>query len=242
MSIPSFAIGIAGGTGAGKTTVAREISDAVSAAEEAEDGETGALTRIPLDNYYEDLSHLEMEEREEVNYDHPSAFEWELVHDHLEALLLGQTIEMPQYDFEVHNREDETVTVEPSEVIVLEGIFALYEDDIQEKLDLCVYVETDADVRILRRIRRDVIERGRELEGVIDQYLSTVKPMHEQFVEPTKRNADVIIPEGANRMAIDLLTEKVQAEARVGDERDPDRWTVEDGRSPQAIEPDTEEY
>ncbi|WP_435333045.1 uridine kinase [Haloarchaeobius sp. TZWWS8] len=202
MTIPTFVIGIAGGTGAGKTTVAREVADTV--------GE--AVTRIPLDNYYEDNTHLEMEEREQVNYDHPDAFEWELLVDQLDSLLMGQSIEMPQYDFSIHNRKEETVTVEPSDVIVVEGIFALYDPDVIDMCDLRVYVETDADVRILRRIRRDVIERGRELGGVIDQYLSTVKPMHEQFVAPSKKNADVIIPEGANRMAVDLLTEKVEAE------------------------------
>jgi uridine kinase len=119
---------------------------------------------------------------------------------------------MPQYDFEVHNRKDERVTVEPTDVIILEGILALYDDRINDMLDLRLYVETDADVRILRRIQRDVIERGRDLEGVIDQYLSTVKPMHEQFIEPTKKDADLIIPEGANSVAINLLEEKVQAE------------------------------
>jgi len=159
MTIPSFVIGIAGGTGAGKTTVAREISDAVAAGD-ADTEESGALTRLPLDNYYRDLSHLEMDEREAVNYDHPSAFEWDLIHEHVESLLLGQPVEMPQYDFTVHNRTDETVRVEPSEVVVVEGIFALYEERLLEKLDLKVYVETDADVRILRRIRRDVIVRG----------------------------------------------------------------------------------
>ncbi|WP_339102413.1 uridine kinase [Haloterrigena salinisoli] len=213
MSIPSFAIGIAGGTGAGKTTVARTVAETV--------GE--AVTRIPIDNYYKDLSHLTYEERADVNYDHPSAFEWELLREQLDALLMGQPVEMPQYDFEVHNRKDERVTVEPTDVIVLEGILSLYDEDILEMLDLRVYVMTDADVRILRRIERDVIERGRDLEGVIGQYLETVKPMHEQFVEPTKKNADVIIPEGANRMAVDLLTEKIQAElasdgAEPGDE------------------------
>ncbi|WP_435364095.1 uridine kinase [Haloarchaeobius sp. DYHT-AS-18] len=202
MTIPTFVIGIAGGTGAGKTTVAREVADTV--------GE--AVTRIPLDNYYQDNSDLEMAEREALNYDHPDAFEWELLIEQLDSLLMGQPIEMPQYDFSIHNRKDETVTVEPSTVIVVEGIFALYDDAITDMCDLRVYVETDADVRILRRIRRDVIERERELAGVIDQYLSTVKPMHEQFVEPTKKNADVIIPEGANQMAVDLLTEKVEAE------------------------------
>lgn len=209
MSIPSFAIGIAGGTGAGKTTVARTVAETV--------GE--AVTRIPLDNYYQDLSHLAFEEREQINYDHPDAFEWDLLREQLDALLTGQSIEMPQYDFELHNRTDDRVTVEPSDIIVLEGILSLYDEEIREMLDLRVYVMTDADVRILRRIERDVIERGRDLEGVIDQYLGTVKPMHEQFVAPTKKQADVIIPEGANRMALDLLIEKVQAELPDDSER-----------------------
>ncbi|WP_049901369.1 uridine kinase [Natrinema sp. J7-1] len=209
MSSPSFAIGIAGGTGAGKTTVARTVSETV--------GE--AVTRIPLDNYYKDLSHLAFEDREQVNYDHPSAFEWDLLREQLEALLAGESIEMPQYDFEVHNRTDNRVTVDPSEILVLEGILALYDEEIRDLLDLRVYVMTDADVRILRRIERDVIERGRDLKGVIDQYLETVKPMHERFVAPTKKQADVIIPEGANRMAMDLLIEKVQAELPDGSDR-----------------------
>jgi uridine kinase len=197
-----YAIGIAGGTGAGKTTVARELTENV--------GES--VTIIPLDNYYEDLSDLTFEERQTVNYDHPQAFEWDLLRDHLETLLAGEPIEMPRYDFERHLREPEPVTVEPSEVIVLEGILSLYDERVTELLDLKVYVETDADVRILRRIRRDVVERGRDLEGVIDQYLSTVKPMHDQFVEPSKKRADLIIPEGANRTAVDLLKEKVERE------------------------------
>lgn len=202
MGGPSFGICIGGGTGAGKTTVAREVTARVE----------DAATVIPLDNYYEDLSHLDFEERKNVNYDHPRAFEWELLREDLAALLAGDTIEMPQYDFTEHNRADETVPVEPTDVVVLEGILALYDDDINELFDLHIYVETDADVRILRRIQRDVIERDRDLEGVIDQYLSTVKPMHEQFVEPTKKDADIIIPEGANRTAVDLLQEKIQAE------------------------------
>ena len=202
MAGPSFAIGIAGGTGAGKTTVAREITENV--------GE--AVTVIPLDNYYKDLSHMDFEERVEVNYDHPSAFEWDLLVDQLGALLEGTVVEMPQYDFSRHLREPERVRVEPTDVLVLEGILALYDEDINDLLDLHVYVETDADVRILRRIKRDVVQRGRDLEGVIDQYLGTVKPMHEQFVEPTKKRADIIIPEGANKTAVDLLEEKVQQE------------------------------
>jgi uridine kinase len=203
MTTPSFVIGIAGGTGAGKTTVARLVSRNVG----------DSVTRIPLDNYYEDLSHLPMAEREGVNYDHPSAFEWELVREQLSSLLDGRAIEMPTYDFEIHNRTDETTRVDPTDVVIVEGIFALYDDVIRDLCDLRLYVETDADVRILRRIERDVIERGRDLEGVIDQYLSTVKPMHEQFVEPTKKHADIIVPEGANSVAVNLLEERVRAEA-----------------------------
>ncbi|WP_336038075.1 uridine kinase [Halobacterium yunchengense] len=203
MTIPSFAIGIAGGTGAGKTTVAREITDNVEE----------AATLVPLDNYYKDLGHMDFEERTNVNYDHPSAFEWELLRDHLDSLLSGQPVEMPQYDFSEHLRKDDRVTVEPTDVIVLEGILALYDDEVNDMLDLHIYVETDADVRILRRIERDVVDRGRDLEGVMDQYLSTVKPMHEQFIEPTKKDADIIIPEGANAVAVNLLEEKVQAES-----------------------------
>ena len=202
MAIPSFVIGIAGGTGAGKTTIARQITEFA--------GES--VTRFPLDNYYEELDHLSMDERRAVNYDHPSAFEWGLVREHLSELLAGRAIEMPQYDFSIHNRSEETITVEPTDVIVVEGIFALYDETVLEMLDLRLFVETDADVRILRRIRRDVIERGRDLEGVVDQYLSTVKPMHDQFVEPTKREADIVIPEGANSVAVNLLSEKIRAE------------------------------
>ncbi|GAA0258894.1 uridine kinase [Halobaculum roseum] len=202
MTYPSFVVGIAGGTGAGKTTVSRMITERVA----------DSVTRIPLDNYYRDLSHLDLEERAEVNYDHPDAFEWELLREHLETLLSGNSVEMPQYDFEIHNRKEETETVEPTDVIVVEGILALYDEEINDMLDLRLYVETDADVRILRRIERDVVDRGRDLEGVIDQYLSTVKPMHEQFIEPSKKHADLIIPEGANRMAINLLEEKLQNE------------------------------
>lgn len=204
MTEPSFVIGIAGGTGAGKTAVAREVADTV--------GE--AVTIIPLDNYYRDLSHLPMDERDQVNYDHPSAFEWDLLTEHVEILLDGDPVEMPQYDFSMHNRKDERVSVAPTDILIVEGILSLFEEGLRELYDLCVYVQTDADVRILRRIQRDVIERGRNLEGVMNQYLTTVKPMHEQFTEPTKKHADIIIPEGLNRSAVDLLIKKVHAEMR----------------------------
>ncbi len=209
MTVPSLVIGIAGGTGAGKSTVSRKIAA----------GLAESVTHVPLDNYYEEDPTLSFEERRTVNYDHPSAFEWDLVADHLGALLSGRPIEMPQYDFGAHARTDERVTVEPTDVIVVEGLFALYDERLTEMQDLRVYVETDADVRILRRIRRDVGERGRDLEGVIEQYLSTVKPMHEQFVEPTKRRADLILPEGANSVAISLLQGMVDAEFEEGSRR-----------------------
>jgi uridine kinase len=193
-------IGIAGGTGAGKTTVARRITEDVA-----------DVRVLPLDNYYRDRSSLSPAERARVNYDHPDAFDWALVGEHLDALAAGEAVEMPQYDFERHVRTDETVTVPPASVVVVEGILALYEDAIRERLDLRLYVETDADVRVLRRIERDVEERGRDLEGVIAQYLETVKPMHERFVRPTKGDADLVIPEGANETAVDLLRERIRA-------------------------------
>ena len=193
-------IGIAGGTGAGKTTVAREITDDVV-----------DVRVLPLDNYYRDLSDLSGPERARINYDHPDAFDWELVRSQLSALSAGAAIEMPQYDFETHTRRESTVRVEPGSVIVVEGILALYDETLRGELDLRLYVETDADVRVLRRIRRDVEERGRSLEGVIDQYLSTVKPMHEQFVQPTRRHADLIIPEGANETAVSLLRKQIRS-------------------------------
>jgi uridine kinase len=217
MGIPSFVIGIAGGTGAGKTTVARLVTENV--------GES--VTRVPLDNYYDDLSHLDFEERKGRNYDHPSAFDWDLLREQLSSLLEGQPVAMPQYDFAVHNRKPERRRVEPTDVIIVEGILALYDEEVNEMMDLRLYVETDADVRILRRIQRDVIERGRDLEGVIEQYLSTVKPMHEQFIEPTKRNADLIIPEGANSVAVNLLEEKVRAEVTGDATRTWERTPVE---------------
>ena len=217
MTIPSFVIGIAGGTGAGKTTVTRQVTQNLD----------DDVTRIPLDNYYEDRSELPFDDRADLNYDHPSAFEWDLLTTHLESLLEGQPIAMPQYDFETHTQRDERVTVEPTDVVVVEGILALHDEGLTEMMDLRLYVETDADVRILRRIRRDVLERGRDLAGVIDQYLSTVKPMHERFIEPTKGDADLIIPEGANSVAVDLIQEKLRAEIDGDTTRTWERGTLE---------------
>ena len=217
MTIPSFVIGIAGGTGAGKTTVTRQVTQNLD----------DDVTRMPLDNYYEDRSELSFDDRADLNYDHPSAFEWDLLTTHLESLLEGQPIAMPQYDFETHTQRNERVTVEPTDVVVVEGILALHDPDLTEMMDLRLYVETDADVRILRRIRRDVLERGRDLASVSDQYLSTVKPMHERFIEPTKGDADLIIPEGANNVAVDLIQEKLRAEIDGDTPRTWERGTLE---------------
>ena len=195
-------IGIAGGTGAGKTTVARRVTEGVE-----------SVRVLPLDNYYRDRSSLDSDERARVNYDHPDAFDWELVRRHIDALADGEAVEMPQYDFERHVRTDETVRVEPGSVVVIEGILALYDEAVRERLDIRLYVETDADVRVLRRLERDVEERGRTIEGVIDQYLSTVKPMHERFVRPTKRNADLVIPEGTNETAVAVLRQRILSAA-----------------------------
>jgi uridine kinase len=170
------------------------------------------LTLLSQDNYYEDRSELSVEEREALNFDHPDAIDWDRLVDDLSALARGETVQIPQYDFERHTRKQSTETVDPEPIVVLEGIFALFHEEIVDQLDLAIYVETDADVRVLRRLQRDVEERGRTVDGVIDQYLSTVKPMHEQFVAPTKRDADIIIPEGTNPAAIDLLQEKATQE------------------------------
>jgi len=195
-------IGIAGGTGSGKSTVANEIFYSLP-------GESIAV--IEQDSYYKDQSHLTLEERKKINYDHPDAFDTELLVKHLKMLLNGEAIEKPMYDFEVHNRKKETIRVEPKDIIILEGILILSEPEIRNLLDIKIFVDTDADVRIIRRIQRDIKERGRTIDSVIDQYMNVVRPMHMQFVEPTKRYADIIIPEGGyNKVAIDILIAKIK--------------------------------
>jgi len=195
-------IGIAGGTGSGKSTVAKEIFQSLP-------GENIAV--IEQDSYYKDQSHLTLEERVKTNYDHPDAFDTELLIEHLKMLLSGKPIDKPIYDFEVHNRKKETIRVEPKDIIILEGILILAEPEIRNLLDIKIFVDTDADVRIIRRIARDIKERGRTIDSVIDQYMGVVRPMHLQFVEPTKRYADIIIPEGGyNKVAIDILIAKVK--------------------------------
>lgn len=196
-------IGICGGTGSGKSTVAREIFDSLHEKN---------IAIIEQDAYYRDQSHLEMEERVKTNYDHPLAFDTDLLIEHLSMLMEGKGIDKPIYDFSQHTRSKETVRIEPKDIIILEGIMILEDERLRELMDIKIFVDTDADVRIIRRITRDIKERGRTLESVIDQYLTTVKPAHEQFVEPTKKYANIIIPEGGyNKVAIDIMVAKVKS-------------------------------
>jgi len=196
-------IGITGGTGSGKSTIARAIFESIPEQN---------VSIIEQDCYYKDQSHLPPEERTKVNYDHPLAFDTDLMISHLESLLSGQAIEKPQYDFTVHNRKKETITVEPREIIIVEGILVLDSPRMRDLMDIKIFVDTDADVRIIRRILRDMRDRGRTLESVVSQYLDVVKPMHFEFVEPTKRYADIIIPEGGhNKVAIDIMGAKIKS-------------------------------
>ena len=161
---------------------------------------------IPQDSYYNDNTHLTMEERRQINFDHPDAFDWKLLHQHIRNLRQGKAIEQPTYDYITSNRMKETIHIEPCEVIIIEGIMALYRKDLRDLMDLKIYVDTDADVRLIRNILRDTVERGRTTQMVIDRYLDVLKPMHEEFIEPTKRFADLIIPEGgANGQAINIM-------------------------------------
>lgn len=195
-------IGIAGGTGSGRTTLANELINSFGQDE---------VSILRHDNYYKRHDDMCYEERSKLNYDHPDAFDTELLCEHIRELKAGRSIQMPVYDYSVHNRSEETIEVRPAPVIVLEGILIFAETSLCELMDIKVFVDTDADVRILRRIVRDVKERGRSLDSVISQYLTTVKPMHEQFVEPSKRRADIIIPEGGeNLVALEMLIQRVR--------------------------------
>ncbi|ASW43001.1 uridine kinase [Clostridium isatidis] len=195
-------IGISGGTGSGKSSIADAIYSSFS---------NECIAMIQQDMYYKDQSHLTMEERVKTNYDHPQAFDNDLLIKHLKDLCNGTPIEKPIYDFSVHNRAKETIRVEPKNIIIVEGILVLEDPRLRDMLDIKVYVDTDADIRILRRLTRDINERGRTLESVIDQYLNIVRPMHMQFTEPTKRYADIIVPEGGqNKVAIDILVTKIK--------------------------------
>ena len=195
-------IGIAGGTGSGKTTITRKLIESFGP----------DVSVIHHDNYYKAHHDMPYEERAKLNYDHPNAFDTDMLIRDLRQLKRGKAIQCPVYDYSIHDRTDKTVTIRPTRVIIVEGILIYESRELCREMDIKIYVDTDADVRILRRIVRDVRDRGRSLESVIDQYLTTVKPMHEQFVEPSKRRADVIIPEGGqNRVALEMVVERVRA-------------------------------
>ena len=195
-------IGVAGGSGSGKTSVTKAIYESFKG---------HSITMIQQDYYYKDQSDVPFEERLMTNYDHPLAFDNDLLIVHLEKLLRYEPIGKPVYDYSLHTRSKEIIEVEPKDVIILEGILVLEDERLRNLMDIKLYVDTDADIRIIRRLSRDIKERGRTLDSVIEQYTNVVRPMHNQFIEPTKRYADVIIPEGGqNHVAIDLMVTKIQ--------------------------------
>ncbi len=203
---PSVTIGVAGGTGSGKTTVVTTLVERVG---------PDRIAFLQQDAYYKDLSGLPLEERARLNFDHPDAIETELLAEHIRQLCRGQAVQVPTYDFTHYVRRAETRRVPPRPVVLVEGILILAERAVRDLLAIKIYVDADADLRIIRRLRRDILERGRSLESVIDQYLNTVRPMHLEFVEPSKRYADVIVPEGGfNQVALDMIVARVEAIAR----------------------------
>ncbi len=203
-------IGIAGGTGSGKTTITKHLLTRF--------GEDVSV--IYHDNYYKAHHEMSYEERSQLNYDHPDALDTHLLIEAIKELKAGRPATCPVYDFSIHDRTDENTTIMPTKVLVVEGILIVADPDLCEQMDIKIFVDTDADVRILRRIIRDVKKRGRSLDSVVSQYLTTVKPMHEQFVEPSKRNADIIIPEGGrNQVAMDIIMERVKAHLHKDKER-----------------------
>ncbi|WHY84815.1 uridine kinase [Neobacillus novalis] len=195
-------IGVTGGSGSGKTSVTKAIYESLK---------DHSILVLEQDYYYKDQRDLPFEERLQTNYDHPLAFDNDLLIEHIEKLLRYEAIEKPVYDYSIHTRSENVIPVEPQDVIILEGILVLEDERLRELMDIKLYVDTDADLRIIRRLTRDIKERGRNFDSVIDQYLNVVRPMHNQFIEPTKRYADVIIPEGGqNHVAVDLMVTKIQ--------------------------------
>ena len=196
----SVLIGVAGGSGSGKSTFTNRLKNYFG----------DSISVLYHDNYYRRKSHLSPAEREKINYDHPDALETELLVDHLRQLKAGQAIECPVYDYSVHDRTDEVIVIQPSPVIIVEGILVLADDRICDLLDIKVFADADADERILRRVKRDVEERGRDLDSIITQYLTTVKPMHYAYVEPTRSKADIVINGGKNDVAFELFRSKIE--------------------------------
>jgi len=194
---------IGGGTGSGKTTVARKIMEELGS-EKCE--------MLPMDNYYKDMSHVPLEERKKYNYDHPDMIEHTLIVKHVKELLSGKPIDLPEYDFAQYTRTGTTTKIYPKPILLIEGIFALYYDELRALADLKIFVDTESDERFIHRLQRDIFERGRTIESVIKQYLTTVKPMHDAYVEPTKKHADIIIPRGGyNEKAINVVVEFIQS-------------------------------
>ena len=197
-----FLIGVAGGSSSGKTTISERLVDMTGEAH---------VSRIELDSYYLDRGDEPIDERARANYDHPDAFDWPLLNDHMAALANGASVEVPIYDYAQHNRSGKTRTVTPKKIVVVDGILVLWDQALRERFDLKIFVDTAADIRLIRRLERDVADRGRTPESVIEQYLGTVRPAHERFIEPSKRHADVIIPQGGlNRPALEMLLARVR--------------------------------
>src|SRR5438552_16411971 len=195
-------IGIAGGSGSGKSTVARNVPDMLT---------TSSVAFINMDAYYKNFHELSLDERRQLNWDHPDAFDYDLLFSHLDALSRRQAIEKPEYDFVTHLRRARPTRVEPADVVVIDGILLFVDDRVRDLCDVKVFVDADADIRLIRRIERDTNDRGRPLDEIIEQYLSTVQPMHLEFVEPSKRYADVIVPRGGhNAIAIEMIVAKIQ--------------------------------
>ncbi|MBI9054315.1 MAG: uridine kinase [Bacteroidales bacterium] len=206
----SFIIGIAGGTGSGKTTVVRKVIESLPKDE---------VAIIPQDSYYKDNSHLPIEERQEINFDHPRSLEFKLLIDHIKKLKEGKAVQQPIYSYLTCMRSEETIHVEAKKVIIVEGILILQNSQLRDLMDIKVYVDADNDDRLMRVIHRDLIERGRSVNKVLERYEKTVKPMHLQFIEPTKRYADVIIPQGGNnKVGIDLLSSMLEKKIHLGNE------------------------
>lgn len=202
MTAGPLIIGIAGGSGSGKSTVARNVGRALH---------VGSMAAIDMDGYYRNFAHLPLEERKAINWDHPDAFDWDLLLEQLRSLAAREAIEKPIYDFVTHTRRDETIRIEPADVVVVDGILLFVDPRVRELCAVKVFVDADADIRLIRRLRRDMIKRGRPLDEILDQYLRTVQPMHLQFVEPSKRYADVIVPRGGhNPIAVQMIVAKIQ--------------------------------